>query len=54
MGVAEVIVLIVLPALLWLTSWAYVVYDYVIRPGKGFIEGLRDFYREADEEDYWW
>ena len=53
MGVAEVIVLIVLPALLWLTSWAYCVYDYIIRPKKSFWEGLKDMYRDT-EDDWWW
>lgn len=55
MGIVEVVVLIVLPVLLWLTSWACVIDEYVIKPGKGLLEGMRDFYREAEEcEDYWW
>ena len=48
-------VLIGIPFLLWIAGIVCVIDEYVIKPGKGFFDGLRDFYREAAEcEDYWW
>lgn len=42
-------------ALLWIAGVVCVIDEYVIKPKKGFFDGLRDFWRETEEcEDYWW
>lgn len=48
----DIIILLAIPVLIWLISDAYVIYEYVIKPKKTLLEGLKDFDREAEEDEW--
>lgn len=50
----DMLIVVGVPSLIWLSSVAYVIYEYVIKPKKRFFEGLADFYREMDDDEYYW
>ena len=53
MDTETIIVLFVLPSLAVAAGIAYSVYDYIIKPGKGFLEGLRDWITDDEFSDWW-